>query len=150
LAPKLLPLVARAAGRPVRRQWCGRDVRGDHLLFVGERLTGLVDFGALGIDSVAADLARLLEDWVGPDRAARAEALETYQAVRPLDDSETDLIPAFERTAALLGGGHWLRWHSVEGRRFDDPDAVRDGLRRGLERIAGLAADPELAGFEAH
>ncbi|MBX6313875.1 MAG: phosphotransferase, partial [Isosphaeraceae bacterium] len=141
LAPWVYEGAARVAAREVPIQPCLRDVRPDHLLFEGDRLTGLVDFGAMGPDSVAADLARLLAEWVGPHRAARAEALAAYAAIRPLDESETALISAYERTAALLGGGRWLRWHFLEGRTFDDPSAVLRGLERGVERLAELAAE---------
>jgi Ser/Thr protein kinase RdoA (MazF antagonist) len=148
LASRLAPRVAEAVrplrDRRARLQPCLRDARAEHLLFEGDRLTGLVDFGAMGIEAVSADLARLLAEWVGPDRRARAEALGTYAAVRPLDADETALIEAFERTGALLGGGRWVRWHFVEGRRFDDASAVLTGLGRGLERLTSLVAEAGL------
>jgi Ser/Thr protein kinase RdoA (MazF antagonist) len=142
LAPEVGEALCKAADAPISCQPCLRDARPDHFLFAGDRLTGLVDFGAMGIESVAADLARLLAEWVGPDRASRAEALAAYAAVRPLEARETALIDVFERSAALLGGGHWVRWHFVEGRTFDDPEAVLHGLEKGLERLASLAGDP--------
>jgi Ser/Thr protein kinase RdoA (MazF antagonist) len=98
----------------------------------------LIDFGAMGIDVVAGDLARLLSEWVGPDRLLRSQALESYASVRPLDDAETTLIEAFEVSAALLGGAHWIRWHFAEGRVFENPSAVDEGLTRGIERLARL------------
>lgn len=127
------------AARAATLQPCLRDARAEHFLFVGDRVGGLVDFGAMGVEVVAADLARVLADWVGDDRAARAEALAAYEAVRPLDPTEMALIASFERTAALLGGARWLRWHFVEGRAFEDSEAVTRGLRRGNERLAALA-----------
>ncbi len=112
--------------------------RADHFLFEADALTGLVDFGAMGRDTVAADLARLLADALGPDRSARAGALAAYEALRPLRPAESLAIPAFERANALLTAGHWARWHFLEGRRFDDPEAVAQGLRRGLEQLDDL------------
>jgi len=146
VAPVLSGPLREAAAGPSRLapflhlQVCLRDPRPDHFLFEGDRLTGLVDFGAMGLECVAADLARLLAEWAGPDRADRAEALDAYQAIRPLEPAEAALIAAFERPAALLIGAHWARWHFIEGRTFDDPDAVPNGLRRGLDRLADLAA----------
>ncbi len=137
-APRLLEPLQRAAGRKIELQPCLRDARPEHLLFEGDRVTGLVDFGAMAVDSVAADLARLLAEWVGADRAARAEALSAYASVRPLDEVELPLIDAFESSAALLGAGHWVRWHFIEQRPFDDPTAVERGIRRGLERLSRL------------
>lgn len=139
-APRLVGPLRRDAGRVVALQPCLRDARPEHVLFEGDRVTGLVDFGAMGIESVAADLARLLTAWVGPDRAARAEALRAYAAVRPLDDPETALMDAFGTTSAVLGAGHWVRWHFAEGRAFEDPGAVERGIRLGLDRLAELTA----------
>lgn len=135
MAPGLLDRIRRAAACPVVLQPCLRDARPDHFLFEGDRLTGLVDFGAMGRDAVSGDLARLLAEAVGPDRAARAEALAAYDSARPLAGSEAALIDDFERANALLGAGRWARWHFLERRTFDDPEAVARGLRRGLDRI---------------
>lgn len=135
LAPRVAAAIRPAAVSFLKLQPCLRDVRGEHLLFEGDRLTGLVDYGAMEVDSVAADLARLLDDWVGPDWKARAEGFAAYAAIRPLDAAEHAAIAAFEASTALLLAGHWARWHFLEGRTFDDPDAVRLGLERGLDRL---------------
>ncbi len=134
------PAAPRLALKP-RLQPCLRDARPDHFLFEGDRLTGLIDFGAMGLEAVSADLARLLSEWVGPDLLARAEALDTYTSIRHLEDAEATLIDVFESSAAVLGAGHWIRWHFVEGRRFDDPEAVSRGIERGLERLAQWAIE---------
>lgn len=141
VAPAVIETLTRATGIEVARQPCIRDVRPDHFLFTADRVTGLIDFGAMGMETVAADLARLLAEWVGPDASRRAEALEAYTAIRPLTAGETLLIDEFQRTAALLGAGHWVRWHFLEGRTFEDPDAVRRGLQKGLDRLASLAGE---------
>jgi homoserine kinase type II len=112
-----------------------RDARPDHFLFSGDRLTGLVDFGAMGLESPAADLARLIGEWIGPDASARSAALDAYTDVRPLDASETQLIDVFADSAAWLGPARWVRWHFVDRRRFDDPDAGKVGLERALGRL---------------
>ena len=137
-APRVLAPLRRASSRVVSLQPCLRDARPEHLLFHGEQVTGLVDFGAMAIESVAADLSRLLAEWVGVDRPARADALDAYSAVRPLDDAESDLLRVFEDSADLLGGGHWVRWQFVEGRVFSDPGAVVKGLERGVDRASRL------------
>src|SRR5262249_10231343 len=102
-APATLASLRRLAPSEVALQPRPRDARPDHFLFEGERVTGLVDFGAMAIESVAADLARLLSEWVGPAPRTRAETLAAYAAFRPLDEVETLLIPAFESSAGLLG-----------------------------------------------
>jgi homoserine kinase type II len=139
LAPRLLGPARHAAEQDGPLQPCVRDVRPDHLLFRGDCLSGLIDFGTTAIDSVAFDLARLLSEWVGPDGDSRAAALAAYESVRPLESVEHALIEAFEQTTALLMGSHWIRWHFLKRRTFEDPAAVLQGLQRGLDRLADLA-----------
>jgi Ser/Thr protein kinase RdoA (MazF antagonist) len=138
-APHLLEPLRAAAGRIVPLQPCLRDARPEHFLFEGDRVTGLVDFGAMGVDCVAGDLARLMGEWLESDLPARAEALAAYERIRPLGAEEASLIPAFASSSDLLIGEHWIRWHYVEGRWFDDPRAVAEGVARGLARLERLA-----------
>jgi homoserine kinase type II len=137
-APRVHDDLARAAGVQVNRQPCLRDVRPDHILFSGDKVTGLVDFGAMGIDTVATDLSRLASEWIGSAPALRSAGFAAYVAVRPVAPSEAALIEVFERSAALLGAGHWVRWHFLEGRVFADPSAVARGLEKGIERLKTL------------
>jgi Ser/Thr protein kinase RdoA (MazF antagonist) len=133
--PGVVERLRRSVPIPLMLQPTLRDARAEHFLFEGDRLTGLVDFGAMGVDSTASDLARLLTDWVGNDREAFAIALDAYAAIRPLESLEIERIETFAESAAWLGPAHWLRWHFLDRRPFDDPDAVRKGLERGLERL---------------
>jgi homoserine kinase type II len=145
-APQLLDPLRQAAGRTVPLQPCLRDARPEHFLFEGDRLTGLVDFGAMGVDCVAGDLARLTGEWFERDASPRAEALAAYERIRPLDAAEAALLDAFASSSALLIGEHWIRWHYIEGRQFDDPTAVGQGLTRGVDhlerRVGGRALMP--------
>lgn len=136
LIPRHLPGLHDAARLRVRLQPCLRDARPEHFLFEGERLTGLVDYGAMGIETVAADLARLTGEWLEGDLLLQARAISVYQMIRPLDASERALVSAFEVAADLLIGAHWLRWRWLEPRRFEDPAAVSKGLDRGIRRLA--------------
>ena len=78
----------------------------------------------MGIESVSADLARLIGEWFHDDDSLRTLALAAYQQVRPLDESELALMAAFEAAGDLLIAGHWLSWHYLEHRRFDSADEV--------------------------
>jgi homoserine kinase type II len=145
ITPRLLLCLRDAARLRVLLQPCLRDARPEHFLFEGDRLTGLVDFGAMGIESVATDLARLAGEWLGGHERHRAAAMASYERVRALSDSERALVAAFESAADLLIGAHWLRWQFLEDRRIDDPEAVSRGISRGLVRLtrrAGLETPP--------
>jgi Ser/Thr protein kinase RdoA (MazF antagonist) len=143
IAPRLLDPLRVAAGCPAPLQPCLRDARPEHFLFEGDRVTGLVDFGAMGVDCVAGDLARLMGEWLDGDPTARSEALAAYERIRLLEAGEAALIDAFASSSALLIGEHWVRWHYIERRRFDDPSAVAQGIARGLAYLERLALEGE-------
>lgn len=84
---------------PVPLQPCVRDPRAADVLFDGDRVTGIVDFGSADVDSPAADLARYLAD------AGRA------------DFARSELVGALARTGAACSLLGWLaRARSVSGR----------------------------------
>ncbi len=139
LAPAVLVASRTAATRVVARQPCLRDARRDHFLFTDDRLTGLVDFGAMDLEHPIADVARLIGDWPVLDPMLRAHALASYAALRPLDADATTLLGPFEQSGTVLAAGQWARWAWLEPRNFEDPGAVALGLRRGLERLDALA-----------
>jgi homoserine kinase type II len=139
LAPKVQERLGRALKQTARLQPCLRDARPEHFLFERGCLTGLVDFGAMGVDSISCDLARLIGEWIGRNPVARADALAAYHAVSALDETDASLIEIFEESAALLSAGHWIRWHFVERRVFEDPNAVAVGITRSLDRLARFA-----------
>jgi homoserine kinase type II len=135
VAPRLIDALAAACALVTTLQPCLRDARPEHFLFDGERLSGLVDFGAMGVDSVAGDLARLTGEWLEGSATARGSALAAYESVRPLDAVESRLIGIFESSTALLIGERWVRWQYLEGRRFDDSVVVLERLRQGLGQL---------------
>jgi homoserine kinase type II len=83
------------------------DLFRDNVLFVGNRVSGIIDFGFAATDFLAYDLAITVNDWC-VDRATGAleddccEALvAAYQAVRPLSAEEREQWPTLLRAAAL-------------------------------------------------
>lgn len=137
---EVLHSLVQAARLEVPLQPCIRDIWHDHVLFVGDEVSGLVDFGALRPESVAADLARLLGSLAGDDGSDWQLGLEAYQKIRPLSVAEALLVTAFDRSQVLLASLSWLEWIYLEGRRFDDRTAVLARLDENLERLAKLTA----------
>jgi homoserine kinase type II len=86
------------------------DLFCDNVLFDGDRVAGLIDFGFAATDFYAYDLAITANDWCvvkeGDDRGALVPGLvqaliDGYQAVRPLDAVEREQWPSLLRAAAL-------------------------------------------------
>ena len=83
------------------------DLFRDNVMFDGEELTGFFDFYFAGVDTWLFDLAVCLNDWCidhasGAHDAARAQAmLDAYQAVRPLEAAERELLNPMLRAGAL-------------------------------------------------
>jgi len=116
-----------------------RDVWGDHVLFLDDgRLAGFIDFHAAGRDTPATDLARLLGSWDAPAAPVEGQwlqpwqqAIDAYEAVRPLEPGERGLIPWLHATGVICGLDNWFRWLITERREFADSSTV-------LSRIARL------------
>jgi Ser/Thr protein kinase RdoA (MazF antagonist) len=123
LAPALQASLVRACQLRTPVQVVLRDVWSAHVLFgetppTSDAVTGIVDFDALRIDSVATDLARLLGSYAQNDAAAWQQGLAAYEEVRPLSAAERQLVAAYDQTAVLLTGVTWLQWVLVEKKTF--------------------------------
>ena len=82
------------------------DLFRDNALFVGHRLTGVLDFYFACDDMLAYDIAICLNAWCFETdmsfNVTNARALLTgYRSVRPLDSAEIDALPLLARGAAL-------------------------------------------------
>jgi homoserine kinase type II len=118
---RLQPLVAplEAASRlHLTLQPAIRDVHHDHLLFTGDRVTGLIDFGALRIDTPLADVARLVGSLVGDDQSRRIHAFDAYSSLRPLTDEDHRIIDLLDECNVVLSGLSWLRWLYLDRREM--------------------------------
>jgi homoserine kinase type II len=122
-------------GRAVPLQPCLCDVWHDHVLFEGESVSGLVDYGSVKVDHVAVDLARLLGSLVGDDEAQWTAGLEAYVRLHPLSEEERALATMLDETGTLLGAGNWLRWLYQEERHFEDRSAVATRLAALVQRV---------------
>ena len=82
------------------------DLFRDNALFVGDRLTGMIDFYYAGTDALLYDVAVTVNDWCTEDDGSLDEVrlaalLDAYRAVRPFNALETGAWPVLLRAAAL-------------------------------------------------
>ena len=82
------------------------DLFPDNVFFIGDKLTGLIDFYFACTDALAYDLAICLNAWCfergnefNITKARRL--LSAYRAVRPVNDAELAALPLLARGAAL-------------------------------------------------
>jgi len=111
-----------------------RDIWREHVLFTGDEVTGFIDFGALRLDSFHVDLARLIGSLAGDDLEARTTAILAYNEVRPVSDSDIQLINLLDRSGTWIAGWNWLDWLYREKREFHSLVAVRERLAHLLSR----------------
>jgi Ser/Thr protein kinase RdoA (MazF antagonist) len=128
-----------AASILVSLQPCIRDIWSDHVLFEGNRVSGIIDFGALRMATVAGDVARLLGSMAGDDLLAWQQGLAAYRALRPLSDDESVLVQVFDESAMLLAGFNWLEWIVIAQRQFENPAEVIRRLTTIVGRLEILA-----------
>lgn len=146
---ELFPLAAPGVERALRSTLglrtpllpCIRDIWSEHVLFVGNEVSGLIDFGAMRMESPAGDVARLLGSLVGDDVAGWQRGLAAYQTVRPLSPAEREQVAAFDRSSVLLSGLNWIEWIYCDRRRFADLDTIRKRLKRLVQRLEHLAQE---------
>jgi homoserine kinase type II len=125
---------------PLPLQWCLRDVRHDHVLFLDEEVSGLLDFGAVAVDSVAGDLARLLGSIAHDQPECWQAGIDAYSQVRPLQLAERRAIACFDQGGLICSATNWVRWLFVDGRSFPQIHALHDQLIWLRDRLRALAA----------
>ena len=83
------------------------DLFCDNVLFDGERVAGIIDFGFAATDFYAYDLAITVNDWCvdaagAPlDPSLLTALVQAYDAVRPMSADECEAWPSLLRAAAL-------------------------------------------------
>jgi len=120
LAPQAVESVKKVIGLRVPIHQCIRDIHRDHVLFQEDKITGLIDFGAMDNDNVSCDIARLLRSLAGDVPSCWQDGLAAFEHVYPLSDDERLLVRAYDESGVLLSGLNWLRWVFLEDRQFDD------------------------------
>lgn len=121
-------------------QICVRDVWSENILFTGDTVSGIVDFGAVDVDTPATDIARLLGSLAGDDATGWRTGLDAYASVRPLTNDESLVVPLLDIAGTILAGRNWLRWIYVERREFSDTTRVIERFIRITKRIARISS----------
>jgi hypothetical protein len=138
LVPTVRPMLAPWIGRPLPLHPCLCDIWHDHLLFTGDDVTGIVDYGSMRLDHPAADLARLLGDLVGRDESLYAAGLDAYRRLRSLSAEDTALVRTLDRTGTILAASNWL----LRLYRDDRPCGERSHIVERLRTIVERLSDP--------
>jgi Ser/Thr protein kinase RdoA (MazF antagonist) len=116
-------------------QPCLRDVWHDHILFTGDDVTGIIDFGALDYDTPTCDVARLLGSLVTDEFDGWQTGLAAYSAVRPLSPEELRAARALDNSGTVLAGCNWIRWIYNERRKFENEAQVIGRFRCIVKRV---------------
>ena len=119
-----------------------RDLRAEHLLFTDDNLTGLIDFDAMQMESIALDLTRSLGDLIPDDTDRWQSALEAYNSVRPIQAAELELIKILDPINVILSAMNWIKWIVIEGRDFENEIAVEVRLREINQRLCIVLQAP--------
>lgn len=139
IAPLRLAALAKplehAARQPLALQPAIRDIHHDHVLFTGDEVTGLIDFGAMRVDTPLTDIARLLGSLVGDDQPAREAALAAYAELRPLSAADRQLIDLLDQATLVLSGLNWLTWLYLERRDMGPAAPIAHRLDQILSRL---------------
>jgi Ser/Thr protein kinase RdoA (MazF antagonist) len=149
---QLIGAIARLEPRPVGRQAVLRDIWSAHVLFsFGHRpqVVGLLDFHAAGIESPAADVARLLGSWLEPAAIETAWWFEFLAAYLEGGGRHglRHAVPFLAASGIVFGLDNWFRWILVEGREFGASQAVLariDRLLSNLPTALTIIANPLL------
>jgi homoserine kinase type II len=136
------------ANVPLPTQPCLRDIWHDHVLFTGDQLTAIVDFGAVDFDTPATDIARLIGSladvtqliWEAAREGSESanfwqRALDAYHATRPLSPDETLAVHAIHAANPILAGCNWIRWIYIEKRTFNSDDQILNRFQRIVARL---------------
>jgi homoserine kinase type II len=138
--PRAIEMLRPLQGVSLPLQPCIRDIWHDHVLFTNNLVTGIVDFGAVDIDTPACDVARLLGSLVDDDPGGWQTGLAAYSKHRPPSADESAAVRALDASGTLLAGCNWIRWIYIEGREFENPKQVVERFRRILSRTSNLAS----------
>jgi thiamine kinase-like enzyme len=123
--------------RRVPVQLCLCDVWHDHILYTNNEVTGVIDFGAVKLDCVAMDLARLLGSLIPDEKERMNRALAVWSALFPAPRAVLDLVPVLDRAGMAVGLTNWVRWIYLDQMEFNNEQQVVRRMDALLRRVEG-------------
>jgi thiamine kinase-like enzyme len=106
---------------------CFTDVHREHVLFTDDEVTGLIDFGAVKLDSPAADLARLF----GENEKTLAEVIREYSGIT----LPPGLAETLAATAPACNLAAWTLRLLRDGDAVTNETAVRQRISNWVDRL---------------
>ena len=136
--PRLLDELRRANEVQVCLQPVLRDIWSDHLLFEGDRVSGIIDFGTVRMDEPAADLSRMLGSLHPFELDVRLAAVDDYNQHRPGHTVDAERVELLDRTGTLLTALQWMRWLILDRQKFNaDSASLFERWQTALARMMG-------------
>ncbi len=110
IAPRLVEPMRRLSALPVTCYWVLRDAWREHLLYRGDQLTGIIDFGAARIDWPGLDLVRSFGTLLLSNDPRWSLGLGHYTEQSPESSIEPKTIQLVHRASVSLSALQWLDW----------------------------------------
>lgn len=156
LGPRSLDLAAREEAwmshldclvkSPLPTALCWRDAHRGNVLFRGDQVAGVVDYGAIGVDAPAADYGRLLGSWL-PNRPDLWPSILGDAADGPRGAERLARLSwRFHRSGLVVAMLHWREWLLLERRPFADPFAAYARWRWIVETLESMPVEDDDAG----
>ncbi|MEZ6092443.1 MAG: phosphotransferase [Pirellulaceae bacterium] len=112
-----------AARQPVATHWVLRDIHLEHILFDStqnhRRVSGIIDYDAVRVDTPAADLARFISSCGEVPSSWVVDAVRVYRESCRFCKHSESLIPLLMTSTSLIACANWTQWLCLEGRVFD-------------------------------
>ena len=113
---RTLPLLQQTQLLPMFPCLC--DPWQTHWLFTGDKLSGIIDMGAMRRDHPAIDLARMLGDFGNGEAALIDKGVTLYNASRPPFSIEPGFVKLLDVTGRICGIVAWCRRSAQPPERF--------------------------------
>lgn len=120
------------------------DLFRDNTLFIGEQLTGVLDFSELSNDELLLDIAICMNDFcsdwpnVALDQNKAKKFIEAYQAISPLTLDELKLLPIYLAMAACR---FWLSRLQVANRNSTEERGGEHVLQKDPDEMRQMLVD---------